>query len=247
MINQLKKEYDINYYKKRTYEFNVRYPYLENVADVLYKKFHPLKLLDVGCAKGFLVCAFHRLGVDAYGVDLSSYAISQSPIEVNNHLSQCDVEHDKLPFNDNEFDMITSLECMEHVVNHENIISEMARVLKDGGIVTISAPKITVLRVLFNLIFGQSKVHPSEFTKNKWITLFTSKGFYYDGDYLKGETEYTFKKLWDTSESVTKTLPPTLWFGKLLVWMKLTKLRTYLNMIIWESERFTFRLNKEGV
>ena len=36
------------------------------------------RVLDIGCAKGFLVQAFRDLGVEAYGIDISAYAISQS-------------------------------------------------------------------------------------------------------------------------------------------------------------------------
>ena len=35
-------------------------------------------VLFVGCAKGFDVEDFRQLGVDAYGIDISSYAISKS-------------------------------------------------------------------------------------------------------------------------------------------------------------------------
>ncbi len=40
------------------------------------------RVLDFGCAKGYLVKAFRVLGIDAYGVDVSSYAISQVPTDV---------------------------------------------------------------------------------------------------------------------------------------------------------------------
>ncbi len=36
------------------------------------------RVLDIGCAKGFLVREFRKLGLDAIGIDVSAYAISQS-------------------------------------------------------------------------------------------------------------------------------------------------------------------------
>jgi len=36
------------------------------------------RVLDIGCAKGFLVKAFRDLGIRAYGIDVSEYAIEQS-------------------------------------------------------------------------------------------------------------------------------------------------------------------------
>ena len=50
-------------------------------------------VLDFGCAKGFMVRAMRLLGIDAYGVDVSQYAIGQVPAEVAkycNHISGCD-------------------------------------------------------------------------------------------------------------------------------------------------------------
>jgi len=36
-------------------------------------------VLDFGCAKGYVVKAFRLLGIEAYGVDVSDYAVSQAP------------------------------------------------------------------------------------------------------------------------------------------------------------------------
>ena len=48
-----------------------------NVAKAIVDTFHPATVLDAGCALGFLVEEFRRLGVKAYGIDISEYAISQ--------------------------------------------------------------------------------------------------------------------------------------------------------------------------
>jgi 2-polyprenyl-3-methyl-5-hydroxy-6-metoxy-1,4-benzoquinol methylase len=44
------------------------------------------KILVVGCAYGYLVKWLVSLGVDAYGMDISSYAISQAPQEIAGRL-----------------------------------------------------------------------------------------------------------------------------------------------------------------
>src|SRR5210317_381289 len=44
------------------------------------------KVLDFGCAKAFSVYALRLLGIDAYGVDMSEYAIKESPKEVENYI-----------------------------------------------------------------------------------------------------------------------------------------------------------------
>ncbi|KKM46725.1 hypothetical protein LCGC14_1559390 [marine sediment metagenome] len=43
-------------------------------------------ILDYGCAKGFVVKALRMLNYDAYGMDISEYAISQAPKEIEEYV-----------------------------------------------------------------------------------------------------------------------------------------------------------------
>lgn len=45
-------------------------------------------VLDVGCAKGYLVAELRRRGIEAYGVDVSAYALAQAAPAVAPHLYQ---------------------------------------------------------------------------------------------------------------------------------------------------------------
>jgi len=47
-------------------------------AEFIIEKFHPKTTLDIGSATGDLVKSLNELGVDAYGVDGSDYAISKN-------------------------------------------------------------------------------------------------------------------------------------------------------------------------
>ena len=51
--------------------------FLKNIAGRIYEDRKPESVLDVGCAMGYLVEALRDLGVEAYGVDVSEYAISK--------------------------------------------------------------------------------------------------------------------------------------------------------------------------
>ena len=46
------------------------------------------RVLDFGCAKGYLVKALRLLHIDAYGSDTSSYAIKNAPWEIRKYLYQ---------------------------------------------------------------------------------------------------------------------------------------------------------------
>jgi len=52
----------------------------------------------------------------------------------------CNLEEGKLPFKDNEFDIVSSRHTLEHVKNLLPIINEMWRVTKPGGIIKIIVP-----------------------------------------------------------------------------------------------------------
>ena len=45
-------------------------------------------VLDFGCAKGYLVKAFRDMGIEAYGVDVSAYAIANAPGELTGYVQR---------------------------------------------------------------------------------------------------------------------------------------------------------------
>lgn len=70
-------------------------------------------VLDVGCAKGFLVYVLRQRGIEAYGVDWSRYAIEEADPDVRPYLSQAPA-HD-LPFPDGHFAVAVSFDVLEHM------------------------------------------------------------------------------------------------------------------------------------
>jgi SAM-dependent methyltransferase len=70
-------------------------------------------VLDFGCSKGYLVKAFRKLNINAYGVDVSEYAISNCDTEVKRY---CKLLSKKcyFPFK-RKFDFIISKDVLEHL------------------------------------------------------------------------------------------------------------------------------------
>lgn len=71
------------------------------------------KVLEIGCAKGFVVEDLRALGVDAYGVDVSSYAVSQAAASVAPFLTVADVRTSLLGYPNNSFDAVFSMRFLE--------------------------------------------------------------------------------------------------------------------------------------
>ena len=89
------------------------------------------KVLDVGCAKGFLVKDFLDLGIQSSGIDISNYAINNSLIEIKDRLVIGSAE--KLPFPDNSFDAVVSINTIHNLDRErcKQAINEMQRVSKN--------------------------------------------------------------------------------------------------------------------
>ncbi len=122
------------------YSFYEEISAFNSLAHVIAIANTPQNTLDVGCAKGFLVSNLRQLGINAYGIDISDYAISQNQRH-RKFLSKVDAGSDRFPFKNNFFDLITCFDAIEHVRNHRHLLKECHRVLKKNGHMIISTPK----------------------------------------------------------------------------------------------------------
>ena len=85
------------------------------------------KILDYGCAKGFMVKAFRILDIKAYGCDISKYALSKADAEVAPYCKL--ITNGEIPFVEN-FRTIISKDVFEHLdeLTLEKVLRECGRV-----------------------------------------------------------------------------------------------------------------------
>lgn len=74
-------------------------------------------ILDFGCAKGFYVTLFNRLGYYALGVDISSYATNKSLQETRSHLLLFDNLNLLASLKAKNFDLVIMKDVLEHIPN----------------------------------------------------------------------------------------------------------------------------------
>lgn len=100
------------------------------------------KVLDVGCAKGYLVKLLRELGIEAWGVDISEYAIANAPSNVKPYLRRINVEEAVLPFQNVFCDLVISTSTFEHLHLRKLpfVISQLRRILKPAGLLIINVP-----------------------------------------------------------------------------------------------------------
>ena len=85
--------------------------FFDKIAARIASDLEPGSVLDAGCALGMLVEALRKLGIDAYGVDISEYAINQADPSIHDYVWQASLT-DPLP---RQYDLVTCIEVVEHV------------------------------------------------------------------------------------------------------------------------------------
>jgi len=95
-----------------------------------------LNVLDVGCGGGLLAEELAGLGLTVTGVDPALASV----VTARDHARRSDfpigyvaAPGESLPFGDGSFDAVVCTDVLEHVEDTGPVISEIARVLKDGG------------------------------------------------------------------------------------------------------------------
>jgi ubiquinone/menaquinone biosynthesis C-methylase UbiE len=138
------------------------------------------RVLDVGCAKGFLVKDLMTVcpGLEAFGVDISEYALMHCEPEVVGrlHLGSAD----RLPFPDRSFDAVISLNTIHNFDRPGAIraVREVERLAPGKGFIQVDSYRTPEQRELFLSWVLTAKFHgyPDE-----WIRLFEEAG--YTGDW----------------------------------------------------------------
>lgn len=106
----------------------------------LTNRFVGKKLLVIGCAYGFEVKAFRDLGIDAWGIDVSSFAISQAESSIQSYLQVGDIRTAILSMGRNSYDYIFSHYFMECMSDSDlvTLIPELNRVARSGQVHTVT-------------------------------------------------------------------------------------------------------------
>ncbi len=95
------------------------------------------KFLDVGCGGGYLCEEFAKTGFDVTGIDPSQNTIRAARAHAAQSCLSIDYEEgwaEAIPFGNASFDYVSCCDVLEHVDDVSKTISEIARVLKPGGL-----------------------------------------------------------------------------------------------------------------
>lgn len=99
--------------------------------------------LDVGSGTGELLrLVRERYPFHSFGCDYTDKLISVPGIKIDT----VDLNRQPLPYSDNRFALVTCVETVEHLENHREVVRQIYRVLRPGGVAVFSTPNILNLR-----------------------------------------------------------------------------------------------------
>jgi 2-polyprenyl-3-methyl-5-hydroxy-6-metoxy-1,4-benzoquinol methylase len=120
------------------------------------------RILDIGCSRGMLLERFRRYeGVEFWAIELepeSREIAGARGIEAEAHQINVFVGREllaRLPFASESVDVVLAAEIIEHIVDTQGFVAEIARVLRPGGTVLFSTPNILWWKYRLDLLRGR--------------------------------------------------------------------------------------------
>jgi SAM-dependent methyltransferase len=142
------------------------------IADGIARDLEPTSVLDAGCAMGFLVEALRKRDVEAWGIDISEYAISQAHESVRDHCRVASIT-EPLP---RRYDLIVCIEVLEHLSPEET----------DAAIANLCANTDRLLISSSPTDYGEA-THRNVRPPEAWSALLAREGFLRD---LEADVSY---------------------------------------------------------
>ena len=139
-----------------------------------------MRVLDVGCGKGFLVkdLMIECPGLEAFGLDISLYALMHCEKEVVGRVHLGSAE--RLPFRDRSFDCVLSINTIHNLPRPRAVqaMQEIQRLSDGRAFVQVDSYRTPQQKEIFEswALTAESHDYP-----DGWLKLFRESG--YTGDY----------------------------------------------------------------
>lgn len=162
------------------------------IAKKLIKKFKlkkGSKVLDVGCAKGFLMHDLKKVSknkIEVYGIDVSKYAKSRAMSSVKSKINIMNCK--KLNFKDNSFDLVIAINVVHNLSSNlcKKSIKEIQRVSGGKAFIQVDAYRNdNELKILKKwIVTAKTYMKPAE-----WKQMFKETGYsgFYDYTILEDD------------------------------------------------------------
>jgi 2-polyprenyl-3-methyl-5-hydroxy-6-metoxy-1,4-benzoquinol methylase len=137
-------------------------------------------VLDVGCAKGFMMHDMSQLipGITVKGIDVSQYAIDNTIETMRPHVQVANAT--ALPFADKSFDIVISINTIHNLdrAGCAQALREIERVARRGSFITVDAYRNDEER---ERMYAWNLTAKTIMSVDEWVAFFKEVG--YTGDY----------------------------------------------------------------
>jgi SAM-dependent methyltransferase len=172
-------KFDVDYFENRKYssrEVLIKLHALEALKwvstqlDISFLDGKGKKVLDVGCAYGYVTSLLKKLMYETYGLDVSAYAlklaVENKPKDAEFIVS--DIQR-SLPFMENTFDLVICFDVLEHLLCPEKALKNMYAVCKD--VLLCTTPHRVMDRIVKKLIRDYDETHINTKTPGEWMRI----------------------------------------------------------------------------
>lgn len=179
-------EFYTNLYQRTNYFSPITAKRYEELLDTFEPFRKTNKILDVGCGCGFFLEVAKEKGWEVYGTEFADNVVEECSLKgFNMQLGSLE----NVQFENDMFDIIVSIEVIEHLIDPKATVSEMYRIVRPGGCVYITTPnfnsllrykmgpKYDVIRFPLHLIYFTPKTLQGLFSQIG----FTSKNVFTSG------------------------------------------------------------------
>ena len=135
----------------------------QDIIDFLIKEIPRGEMLELGCGTGHWSDYFSKKGFNVTGIDISDTMLNVAKNKkINVKFKIADSQN--IPFNDESFQIISSITMLEFVDNQDKVIKEIYRVLKKGGWLILGC-------LNKNSIIGKNKENDETFKNANFLTI----------------------------------------------------------------------------
>ncbi|KKS28499.1 MAG: Two-component response regulator [candidate division WWE3 bacterium GW2011_GWC1_42_102] len=120
------------------------------------------KALDIGAYNGAISKKIKALGNEVWATDATD-AFSPEFSSAGIEFVKSNIE-EKLPYEDNKFDVVFAGEVLEHLVNTDGFVEEIKRILKKDGYLILTTPNTASLARRILLLLGRNPFFEASFT-----------------------------------------------------------------------------------
>jgi methionine biosynthesis protein MetW len=137
------------------------------------------RVLDVGCGVGEFMELLREQGAEPYGVDGNEAQVAEAGKHgLTARVADLDAG---IPFESEEFSLISCLEVIEHIARAEFLLKEIWRVLRPGGHLLLSTPNFSYINHRIRYLLGfapwNEGIHLRYFNRDRLLSLVEGTGF----------------------------------------------------------------------